>query len=189
MVKVVANVIRPNNVIEHQGKLWRVVKIEHTKPGKGGAFNQMELQALESNTKLNERFRATEKIEQVRLEQKDYTFLFEDGNKMTLMDSQTYEQEEFDKDLLGSQSAFLQDGLVVVVESHEGRPIGATLPPHVVLEITETEAVVKGQTAASSNKPATLENGVRVMVPPFVATGDKIVVRTADGEYVERAKE
>ena len=188
MVKVVANVIRLNNVIEHQGKLWRVTKIEHTKPGKGGAFNQMVLQALESNTKLNERFRATEKIEQVRLEQKDYTFLFEDGDRMTLMDAQTYEQDEFDKSILGDAAVFLQDGIEVTVELYEERPIGATLPAHVTLEVTETEAVVKGQTAASSNKPATLENGVRVMVPPFIEAGEKVIIRTADGEYVERAK-
>lgn len=188
MVKVIANMIRLNNVIEHQGKLWRVVKIDHTQPGKGGAFNQMELQALESNTKLNERFRAGEKIQQVRLEQNDYSFLFEDGDRMTLMNDDTYEQTEFDKSLLGARAAFLQDGMIITVEDYEGRPIGATLPAQVILEITETEAVVKGQTAANSNKPAILENGSRVMVPPFLGTGDKIVVRTEDGAYIERAK-
>jgi elongation factor P len=189
MAKVIANVIRPNNIIEHQGKLWRVVKIDHTQPGKGGAFNQMTLQALESNTKLNERFRASEKIEQVRLEQHDYTFLFEDGDMVTLMDEETYEQFEFNKSVFGDKAIFLQDGLKVTIESYDERPIGAEFPAHVIFTIVETEAVVKGQTAASSNKPAICDNGHRIMVPPFIETGERVVIRTEDGEYVERAKD
>lgn len=188
-MKVTANQVRVGNVIEHQNKLWRIAKTAHTKPGKGGAFVQMELKELQSGTKLNERFRSTENIEKPMMDQKDMQYLYDEGDMIALMDTTSFEQTSIHKELLGEATAYLQDGMMLVVEYHESTPVGIELPEDVVLEITETEGVVKGQTAASSNKPATLENGVRTMVPPFLNTGDKIVVKTADGSYVERAKD
>eukprot|EP00439_Symbiodinium_sp_Y106_P087536 s1_g75.t1 len=186
-MKINGNEIRPGNVIEHKGGLWVAVKLQHVKPGKGGAFAQVELKNLIDNSKLNERFRSAETVEKIRLEQKDYQYLYESDGMLTFMDTTTYDQIELPTDFVGERAAFLQDGMEVTVESHEGRPLGISLPDHVTLEVTETEPVVKGQTAASSNKPAVMENGVRVMVPPFVNTGDKIVVDTNEVTYVKRA--
>ena len=181
--------VKPGNVLEHNGKLWVVTKTGHVKPGKGGAFNQVEMKCITDGTKLNERFRSDEKVERVRLDQKDYQFLYEEGDNLVFMDTETYEQIEVAKDFLdGDRIKFLQDSMVVMIESYEGKPIGVTLPQHVTLAITETEPVVKGQTAASSYKPAILENGVRVMVPPFITADEKIVVDTNEVTYVERAK-
>lgn len=181
--------IRPGNVLEHQGKLWVATKTKHVKPGKGGAFNQVEMKCVTDGTKLNERFRSDEKVEKVRLDQDDYQFLYEEGDNLVFMHVETYDQIEIAKDFLDEDRAkFLQDSMVVQVESYEGKPIGVTLPAQVILEVSEAEPVVKGQTAASSNKPAILENGVRVMVPPFVEAGEKVVVDTNEISYVERAK-
>ncbi len=186
-MKINGNAIRPGNVIEHKGGLWRAVRIAHTQPGKGGAYLQAELRNLRDGTKLNERFRASEDVERVRLDQKDYQFLFASDGMYTFMDSETYEQIELNRDLLGDQAAYLQDGMAVTIESYDDEPIGISLPEHVTLEVTETEPVVKGQTAAASYKPAMLNNGLRTNVPPFVGTGDRIVVSTEDGSYVKRA--
>ena len=187
MAKINGNEIRPGNVIEHDGGLWVAVKTNAVKPGKGGAYNQVELKNLINGTKLNERFRAAETVEKVRLEQKDFTFLYEQGEALVFMDQESYEQLELDKDFVGERSAFLQDGMTVTVELHEERPIGVSLPDQVTLAITEADPVVKGQTAASSYKPAVLENGVRVMVPPFISSGERIVVDTNEITYVRRA--
>lgn len=186
-MKINGNEIRPGNVIEHQGELWRAIKTEHVKPGKGPAYLQVELKNLRDGRKLNERFRSSETVERVRLEQQDYQYLFEADGKYTFMDTETYDQVEIDGALLGDSAVFLQDGMQVTVEAYDGAPLGVVLPDQVVLEVTETEPVVKGQTAASSNKPAIMDNGVRVMVPPFVNTGDRIVVNTEDCSYIKRA--
>ena len=186
-MKINGNAIRPGNVVEHKGGLWRAVRIAHTQPGKGGAYLQVELRNLRDGTKLNERFRASEDVERVRLDQKDYQFLFASDNMYTFMDTESYEQIELNGNLLGDQAAFLQDGMNVTIESYEDEPIGISLPEHVTLEVSETEPVVKGQTAAASYKPAVLENGVRTSVPPFVGIGDRIVVNTEDASYVRRA--
>ena len=186
-MKINGNAIRPGNVIEHKGELWRAVKIQHVKPGKGGAYMQVELKSLKSGTKLNERFRASETVERAVLEQREHQFLYADGGAYTFMDLESYEQVELQADDVGEASRFLQDGMKVILEIHAGRAIGLQLPETVTLEVTETEAVVKGQTAASSNKPAKLENGLRTMVPPFVNAGEKILVSTEDGSYVKRA--
>ena len=186
-MKINGNAIRPGNVITHKGELWRAVKIQHVKPGKGGAFLQVELKSLKSGTKLNERFRAAETVERAHLEQREHQFLYADGSTFTFMDQETYDQVELSLEDVGEAAKFLQDGMVVILEMHEGNAIGISLPETVTLEVTETEAVVKGQTAASSNKPATLENGLRTMVPPFVHVGEKILVNTEDGSYVKRA--
>ena len=184
---ITAPAIRPGNVIEHDGGLWVAVKTNAVKPGKGGAYNQVELKNLINGTKLNERFRAAETVEKVRLEQKDFTFLYEQGDALVFMDDESYEQLELDKEFVGERAAFLQDGMKVTVELHEERPIGISLPDQVTLTITEADPVVKGQTAASSYKPAVLENGIRVMVPPFISSGEKIIVDTNEITYISRA--
>lgn len=186
-MKINGNQVRPGNVLEHKGSLWVAVKSQAVKPGKGGAFNQVELKNILDGTKLNERFRADETVERVRIDQKDYQFLYADGDNLVFMDTDTYDQITLSGDFLGERAGFLQDGMQVTVDSYEGKPIGVALPEHVTLEVTETEPTVKGQTAASSYKPATLENGMRVMVPPFVAAGERIVVDTAETTYVKRA--
>ncbi len=186
-MKINGNAIRPGNVVEHKGGLWVAVKIQHTQPGKGGAYLQVELKNLRDGSKLNERFRASESVEKVRLEQKDHQFLFEDGDFLTFMDTATYDQVSINKELIGERAAFLQDGMEVVIEFHEDSALSVILPESITLEITETEPTVKGQTAASSYKPAILENGVRVMVPPFCESGEKIVVNSETSEYVKRA--
>jgi elongation factor P len=186
-MKINGNEIRPGNVIEHKGGLWIAVKTQAVKPGKGPAYAQVELKNAIDGTKLNERFRSSETVERVRLEQKDYQFLYANGDMLTFMDSDTYEQIEIPSDLLEERAAFLQDGMKVTVESHEGRPIGVAIPDQVTLEVVEAEPVVKGQTAASSYKPAKLENGVRVLVPPFVGVGERVVVDTNELTYVRRA--
>jgi len=188
-MKINGNAIRPGNVIEHQGRLWRAIRIQHTQPGKGGAYLQVELKDIRSGTKLNERFRSSETVERVRLDEKDYQFLFADGDQYTFMDQETYEQIALPEEMIGDPHVFLQDGMVVSVQSYEGSPISVELPETVVMEIVEADPVVKGQTAASSYKPAKLTNGVRVMVPPHIASGTRIVVNTADSSYVERAKD
>lgn len=186
-MKINGNEIRPGNVIEHNGGLWAAVKTNAVKPGKGGAYNQVELKNLIDGTKLNERFRAAETVEKVRLEQKDFTFLYAQDDALVFMDSETYEQLELQKDFVGDRADFLQDGMTVTVELYEEKPIGISLPDTVTLLITEADPVVKGQTAASSYKPAIMENGVRVMVPPFIEAGERIIVDTNEITYVRRA--
>lgn len=188
-MKINGNAVRIGNVIEHQGRLWVAVKTQAVKPGKGGAFNQVELKDIRSGTKLNERFRADEQVERVRLEQREATYLFADSDLLTFMDSETYEQTTINVELVGEQAVFLQDGMTVQIESYEEEPLSIQLPDTVVLEITEADAVVKGQTASSSYKPAVLENGVKVLVPPHIEAGTRVVVRTEDSTYVERAKD
>jgi elongation factor P len=186
-MKIKGNAIRPGNVVEHQGKLWIAVRIQHTQPGKGGAYLQVELKNLRDGSKLNERFRSAETVARVRLEQKDYHYIFGDENKLTVMDTETYDQIEVDRHLAGDAAVYLQDGMMVTVESYEEEPLKVTLPETVTMEVTDTEPAVKGQTAAASYKPAILENGVRTMVPPFVEVGNNVVINTADGTYAKRA--
>lgn len=187
MPKINGNEIRPGNVLEHNGGLWAAVKVDHVKPGKGGAFAQVELKNLRNGSKLNERFRSADKVERVRLEQKDQQFLYEDAGMLVLMDTETYDQVQLPSDLLGERRPFLQDGMMIVVEYYEEEAINAALPQKVTCTIAETEPVVKGQTAANSFKPAILDNGVKVSVPPFVGQDEAIIVNTETMEYVERA--
>jgi elongation factor P len=187
MAKINGNEIRPGSVIEHQGGLWVAVKTNTVKPGKGGAYNQVELKNLINGTKLNERFRSAETVEQVQLELKDFSFLYEQGEALIFMDTESYEQLELQKDFVGDRAAFLQDGMMVTVQLYEEKPIGIKLPDQVVLAITEADPVVRGQTAASSYKPAILENGIRVMVPPFIEAGERILVDTGEITYLRRA--
>lgn len=188
-MKITANSIRQGNIIEYKNRLWMVIKQpEHTMPGKGGAFVQVEMKDIKSGTKLNERFRSTEYIEKARVEEKSYQYLFADGEFLTLMDSETFDQIQINKSLLGDKIHFLKDNMNLILETYQEDPISVILPETVVLEVVEAEPVVKGQTAAASYKPAILENGIRVMVPPFIEAGIKIIVRTEDASYVERAK-
>jgi elongation factor P len=187
-MKIAGNEISPGAVIEHDGSLWLAVKAQAVKPGKGGAYNQVELKNLFDGRKLNERFRSAESVEAVELDFKPYTYLYESGEMLTFMDQETFEQIEIAKDFVGERAAFLQDGMEVKVESYEGRPISVKLPLNVTLQVVEADPVVKGQTAASSYKPAKLENGLRVMVPPFIESGTRIVVATEDASYVKRAE-
>ena len=187
-MRINGNAIRPGNIIEHNGRLWRVAKIQHTQPGKGGAYLQAEMKDIRDGTKLNERFRASESVEKVRLDETRYQFLFADGDDVTFMETETYEQITLNREAIGDPAVFLQDGMMVTVQSYEGSPIGVELPDSVVMEVVEADAVVKGQTASSSYKPALLENGERIMVPPHIEAGTRIVVATADGSYMERAK-
>lgn len=187
-MKLNGNEIRPGNVIQHKGSLWVAVKVQSVKPGKGGAFAQVELKDIVSGTKLNERFRAAETVEKVRLEQKEYQYLYEQGEMLVFMDNETYEQLELQAEFVGDRAAFLQDGMTVTVESHEGKPLGISLPQFVTLTVTETEPVIKGQTAANSFKPALLENGIKVMVPPFIGQDEKIVIDTNEITYSKRAE-
>ena len=179
--------IRPGNIIEYEGGLWRAVKIQHTQPGKGGAYMQVELKNVMDGRKTNVRFRSSETVERVRLDTKDFQFLYAEGDQLTFMDKETYDQVSLPRDLLGDAAAFLQDGMDVIMELYEDKPISVQLPDQIEATIAETEAVVKGQTASSSYKPAILDNGVRVMVPPHITAGTRIVVDVYEQEYVRRA--
>ena len=187
-MKINGNEIRPGYVLEHKDRLWMVVKAEHVKPGKGPAYQQVELKDLVDGTKLNERFRAAETIERVRLEEREYQYLYEEGEQLNLMEQETFEQMTIGKELLGDSLPFLQEGMALTVQTYEGRPLMVRLPDTSVLEVVEADPVVKGQTAAASYKPAVLENGVRNMVPPHIEAGTKVVVNIAEASYVERAK-
>jgi elongation factor P len=187
-MKISANDIRPGNVLKHKDRLWGVVKTEHVKPGKGPAYQQVELKDLVEGTKLNERFRAVETVERVRLDENEYQYLYEEDAQIYLMDQESFEQVAIDKVLLGDRLAFLQEGMAIMVQSYEGRSLMARLPDTAVLEVVEADPVVKGQTATASYKPAILSNGVRIMVPPHIGAGTKVVVNIAESSYVERAK-
>jgi elongation factor P len=186
-MKINAVEIRPGNILEFEGGLWRAVKIQHTQPGKGGAYMQVELKNLIDGRKSNNRFRSAETVEKVRLDTKDFQYLFTDGDMLIFMDKENYEQISLPADMLGEAAAFLQDGMDVVLELYDEKPISVQLPDQVVALIVEADAVVKGQTASSSYKPAVLDNGVRVMVPPHIGAGTRIVVDVYAQEYVKRA--
>jgi len=188
-MKVAAITLRGGNVVEHEGKLMVVVKNEINQPGKGASVSQVTMRDVRSGNKMEFRFRTQEMVERVRLDQIETTFLYGDAESgYTFMQKDNYEQIMVMADIVGEQAAFLQDGMEVEVESYEGKPLSVRLPDTVVLEVVEAEPVVKGQTASSSYKPGMLSNGVKVMVPPFIEVGTKIIVRTEDASYVERAK-
>ena len=187
MAKISGNEVRPGTMIEHQGRLWMAVKSQSVKPGKGGAYNQVELKDIESGTKLNERFRSSEMVEEIHLDKKDFQFLYANGDMLTFMDMENYEQIELARDFVGDQADFLQDGMKTLVQMYESKPIGIKLPVQVTLTIAEADPVLKGGTAAPSYKTAVLENGLKIQVPPFIGAGEKIIVATEDGSYVRRA--
>ena len=187
-MKQLAGAIRIGWVIEYKGKPWTITKSQHIKPGKGGAFMQVEMKSVEEGTKTNERFRTEDSVEKLMVEEKDCQFLFEDSTGLTFMDSETFDQFNMPADILGDSRPFMTDGMSVIISFIDGKPISVELPLQVICEVVETEPVIKGQTVSSSYKPAVLDNGVRTTVPPFIGVGDKIVVGTAEANYVERAK-
>ena len=187
MAKITGNEISPGTLINYDGGLWIAVKTQKVKPGKGGAYNQVELKNVTSGTKLNQRFRSDEAVDEAYLDKKDFQFLFASGDMLTFMDMETYDQIELAVDFVGEQAQFLQDGMKTLVHMYEDRPIGIKLQVHVTLTVTEADPVLKGGTAAPSYKNAVLENGLRILVPPFIAAGERIIVATEDGSYVRRA--
>ena len=186
-MKITGVEIRPGNIIEYEGGIWKVTKIQHTQPGKGGAYMQVEAKNLIDGRKLNNRFRSADTVEKVRLDTKDFQFLYPEGDGLVFMDKVTYDQTTLPRDLLGDAAAFLQDGMDVVMELYDDEAISVQLPDTIEALIVEADAVVKGQTASSSYKPAILENGVRVMVPPHIGAGTRIVVDVYEQAYVRRA--
>ncbi|MDE3027873.1 MAG: elongation factor P [Paracoccaceae bacterium] len=187
MPKINGNEIKPGYVLEHDGGLWAAVKVNHVKPGKGGAFAQVELKNLRDGRKLNERFRSEDKVERVELEMKDQQFLYESDGMLVFMDNETFEQIELSADLLGDRRPFLQDGMMASIQYYGDEALAVQIPQKVVCKVVETEPVQKGQTAANSFKPAILDNGVRLMIPPFIGPDENIVVHTELMEYSERA--
>jgi len=187
-MKINANLMRPGNIIEHNGKQWAILKAQIVQPGKGGAFITVEMRDIRTGTKSNERWRTADTVEKCSVEEKECTYLFGDDDLVTFMDSENFEQFAMPTDSLGDGAKFLQDGMVVAVDFVEGSPVSVALPEKVVMAVVEADPVVKGQTASSSYKPAKLENGLKILVPPFIAVGEKIVVATGDCSYVERAK-
>jgi len=187
MPKINGNEIKPGFILEHDGGLWAAVKVSHVKPGKGGAFAQVELKNLRDGRKLNERFRSEDKVERTELENKDQQFLYETDGRLVFMDAESYEQIEIDAELLGDRRAFLQDGMTATVQYFGEEALNVTLPQKVTCRVVETEPVQNGQTASKSYKPAVLDNGVRIMVPPFINTDEMIIVHTELMEYSERA--
>lgn len=187
-MKIHVNELKPGHIIVWRERLWALVKGEHVKPGKGPAYLQAELRCLDDGTKLNQRFNTAETVEQVHLERAECQFLYDDGQHLNFMNTASFEPVTLERALLGEQAAYLQEGMAVTVLSHDGRPVSVRLPDTVTLEVVAADPVVKGQTAASSYKPARLANGLRVLVPPHIEAGTRVVVSTADGSYVERAK-
>ena len=188
-MKINAIDIKPGNVLEHQNKLWMVMKRELVQPGKGGAFAQVEMRDLRGGNKTSERFRTQETVERVRLDEKDMQFLYMEGGEATFMDNESYEQVSVPRDVIGEPADFLADGMMCTVMMYEGTALSVEIPQSVTMEVVEADPVVKGQTASSSYKPGVLENGRRVLIPPYIEKGTRIVVSTADGSYLERAKD
>ena len=185
-MKILGNEIKPGMIIEHKNDLWSVLKAKHVKPGKGGAFNQLELKSVKKGTKLNERFRSSDTVERAILDEKKFNFLYEDENNCHFMDQTTFEQIQINKTLLGEKNKLLKENMEVNVQFYEDKAILVDLPSSVELKIETTDAAIKGQTASSSYKPATLENGINIMVPPFINSGDNILLDTRTLEYVKK---
>jgi len=187
-MKILGNEIKPGMIIEHKNDLWSVLKAQHVKPGKGGAFNQVELKSVKKGTKLNERFRSSDTVERAHLDDKKFNFLYEDESSCHFMDQVNFEQIKINKSLLGEKSKLLKENMEVNVQFYEDQALSVDLPSSVELIIETTDAVIKGQTVSSSYKPATLENGINIMVPPFINSGDKIVLDTRNLEYIKKIK-
>ena len=187
-MKILGNEIKPGMIIEHKDDLWSVLKTQHVKPGKGGAFNQVELKSVKKGTKLNERFRSSDTVERAILDDKKFNFLYEDENDCHFMDQVNFEQIQVKKSLLGQKSKLLKENMEVDVQFYEDQPLSVELPTTIELKIETTDAAIKGQTASSSYKPAVLENGINITVPPFINSGDKIVLDTRTLEYIKKIK-
>lgn len=189
MVSVIASSVRKGNVLEKDGKLYVVIRAENIHPGKGTPVTHLEMRRISDGVKTQERYKTTESVEKAFIDEGKYNYLYQDGDNYVFMEPTTFEQIHVSKDILGDGAAYLQENMEVSLSQYNGVPISIELPPRVVLEITETEPVVKGQTASSSFKPAVLSNGVRTMVPPHINVGTRVVIQTEDGAYLERAKD
>ena len=187
-MKVNGNNLKAGMIVSHKGGMWKVIATQSVKPGKGGAFAQVELKNLKDSSKLNERFRSSEVVERLYVETKTFQYSYNDGDTYHFMDTNTYEQISLDKNIISELNIFLQDNMVVSIEFIENNPVSIKLPEHIIEEVTDTEAVIKGQTAASSFKPAILSNGFKIMVPPHIENGTRIVISTTNFSYVEKAK-
>ncbi len=187
-MKILGNEIKPGMIIEHNNDLWAVLKTQHVKPGKGGAFNQVELKSVKKGIKLNERFRSSDSVERAILDEKKFNFLYEDKQKCHFMDQASFEQIEIDKSILGEKNKLMKENMEVTIQFYEDQALSVDLPSHVELKIDVTDAAIKGQTASSSYKPATLENGIKITVPPFINSGDKIILDTRTLEYIKKVK-
>lgn len=189
-MKVIASSIRKGNIIEREdGQLYVVLTAESFHPGKGTPTTQIDMRRLSDGVKVSERYKTTEQVERAFVEDHDYAYLYEDGDGYTFMNQENFEQVTVPKDVMGDQAVYLQENMKCILSLFNGVPVAVQLPPRVVLAITETEPVMKGQTVSSSYKPAKLANGVRIMVPPHISAGTRVVVQTEDGSYVERAKD
>ena len=185
-MKISVNEIKTGMIVEHNNDLWEVLKTQHVKPGKGGAFNQVEMKSINKNTKLNERFRSSDNVERAIVEEIDYNFLYEDKGNFYFINNKTFEQISLKEKLIGEKFKFLKEGLEVKLGIYNDQPIKIDLPNQIECKIETTDAAIKGQTAASSYKPALLENGINILVPPFVESGDNIIVDTRTIEYVKK---
>ena len=185
-MKITANEIRTGMLLEHKGDLWEVLKTQHVKPGKGGAFAQVEMKSINKNTKLNERFRSSETIEKASIEEDKFSFSYEDDRKYYFINTKTFDQIEIKKEIIGQKGKMLQENLEVSVSFHNENPIMIQLPNQVTSKVVMTEAALKGQTVSSSYKPATLENGIKIQVPPFIEVDDEIIIDTRTSEYVKK---
>ena len=188
-MRIIASSVRKGNVLEIDNKLYVVLSAESFFPGKGTPTTQIDMRRISDGVKTTERYRTTEQVERATVEEREHQFLYQDGDGFHFMNMENYDQVTVQPDVVGDQAAYLQPEMKVKLSMHEANPIAIELPQKVVLEVTETEPTTKGQTASSSYKPAVLSNGVRSAVPPFITAGTRIVVMTADGSYVERAKE
>jgi elongation factor P len=188
-VKVIASSLRKGNIVDIDGKLGVIVSTENIHPGKGTPVTQMDVRRIADGVKVSLRFKTTDQVERAFVEDRPHQYMYQDSEGFYFMNMESYDQVTVPADIIGDQAAYLQPEMEVILSLHEGTPVAIELPPKAILEVVETEPTVKGQTASSSYKPALLSNGVRTMVPPFVTTGTRIVVQTADGSYVERAKE
>ncbi|ACB81346.1 MULTISPECIES: elongation factor P [Methylorubrum] len=188
-MKVIASTLRKGNVVDKDGKLYVILTAENIHPGKGTPVTQLDMRRITDGVKISERYRTTEQVERAFVEDRDHTFLYQDGEGYHFMNPENYEQLAVPEDVVGDAAPYLQEGMVVTLSTHNGVPLAIELPQRVTLEIVETEPVTKGQTASSSYKPAILSNGVKTSVPPHITTGTRVVIMTADGAYVERAKD
>ena len=185
-MKILGSEIKPGMIIDHNNDLWSVLKAQHVKPGKGGAFNQVELKSVKKGVKLNERFRSSDSVERAVLDEKKFNFLYADGNNCHFMDQTNFEQVAINKSLLGEKNKLLKENMEVNVQFYDEQALSVDLPPSVELKIKNTDAAIKGQTASSSYKPATLENGIKIMVPPFINQDDYVLLDTRNFEYIKK---
>ena len=187
-MKILGNEIKPGMIIDHNNDLWKVIKTQHVKPGKGGAFNKVELKSINKDTKLNERFRSSDNVERIVLEEKKFNFLFEDNNNCHFMDQTTFEQMAINKKKIGEKTKLLKENLEVTINFFENNPISVELPISIECKVVNTDAALKGQSVSSSYKPAIITNNLKILVPPFIENGDEIIIDSRSLEYIKKIK-